>query len=591
MIVFVLSFLLSVIVFSQISTIDSLQNELDSYSKKDSIRVNLLISIAAHKNYTNPEDAFPYIEEAIDVSSAIKWNKGKVLALRQKGNLYYIMANNLAAIDAYHKALKISVSIGDKALESSLYGNLGNIHADLKEYDEALEKYELFLAISIKSDNRSNQIRALTNIAIIYNDINRSKEGIAYLDKALLLAKEEKNTFFIAAITNNLGLAYKKTKEYNKSLVYYKKAAAIAVEIQNKYVEASALNSIGRVNILLNKYKLAAESGKKALKIAQEMGAIEWQSDSWEVLSITYEHEGKAEEALMAYKKHIQFRDSVLNEEKRAALTRKEMQFKLEKQESEANSEIRRQELVKNTYLVGGILMFIASIIGYFLYKRRRDALEKKKTADFNTKVAETELKALRSQMNPHFIFNSLNSISDFMSKNDLETANEYLLKFAKLTRAILENSEKEWITLEEDLELMVLYIQIESLRLKKKLSYAIKVDDSIDVENTLLPPLILQPFIENSIWHGIAKKETNGHILIEIKKEDDIIVCIVDDDGVGRKKNYDVREEATSMGMKITKNRLDIINQIKKVKGSVEIYDKAQGVRVELKLPLELQF
>jgi sensor histidine kinase YesM len=183
--------------------------------------------------------------------------------------------------------------------------------------------------------------------------------------------------------------------------------------------------------------------------------------------------------------------DSVLSEEKKVELTRKDMQFKLEKQETIANAEIKRQSFIKNTAIAGGGILFLATIFGYILYKKKRDALEEKKIADFNTKVAETELKALRSQMNPHFIFNSLNSISDYMAKHNIDIANDYLIKFSKLTRSILENSEKKWISLKDDLELTELYIQMESLRLKNKFSYDIKVDKAIVIENTLIPPLI----------------------------------------------------------------------------------------------------
>ena len=296
-------------------------------------------------------------------------------------------------------------------------------------------------------------------------------------------------------------------------------------------------------------------------------------------------------EALDAYKEHVQLRDSVLNEEKRSELTRKEMQFQMERQQAVAQEEIKRQELVKNGYLLGAILLALISILGYFLYKRRRDALEKRKVAEFNAKVAETELKALRSQMNPHFIFNSLNSISDFISKKDIQQADDYLIKFSKLTRSILENSEKKWITLEEDLELMKLYMQIEALRLENKLDYHISIDKSIELDNTLVPPLILQPFIENSIWHGIAPKQGNGQIDLLIKKDGNMLKYIVEDNGVGRLSTNTYVKKKGSFGMKIASNRIDIINHLKNTNGSINLLDKTEGLRVEIRLPLELQF
>ncbi|WP_339918419.1 tetratricopeptide repeat-containing sensor histidine kinase [Yeosuana marina] len=577
--------------FSQEQQLDSLLHKLSLHTKKDSTKVHLLVNTAWNMIYTNPKKGIDYVEEAIDIANKIKWQKGKALALRQKGNLYYVMANNIQALDAYQKAMKISINLKDKILEASLFSNIGNIYADLKEYDKALEKYQSFLSTSEELGQKTNQIKGLTNIGIVYNDMGKHNQGIHYLLEALSLANEEKNDFFIAAIINNLGLAYKGLKDYKKSLDYYLEASQMAEHLDNKYLEASALNSIGKVNILLKNYDVAGINGKRALALAKEVDAVEWQADSWNVLSTVYEHQGDTQKALLAYKNYIQLKDSILSEEKKVELTRKEMQFQLEKQETLSKAEIKRQRIIKNNTIAGGVLLVLATLIGYILYKMRRDAIDEKKIANFNAKVAETELKALRSQMNPHFIFNSLNSISDYMSKHDIDTANEYLLKFSKLTRSILENSEKKWISLEDDLQLMELYIQIETLRLKNKLSYNIKIDKNIDTENTLVPPLILQPFIENSIWHGIERKKSKGHILIDIKKENQMIVCIVEDDGIGRKKTINIKSENTSMGVKITKSRLDIINKQKKTNGSIVMIDKTQGLRVELKLPFELRF
>ena len=217
--------------------------------------------------------------------------------------------------------------------------------------------------------------------------------------------------------------------------------------------------------------------------------------------------------------------------------------------------------------------------------------------AEFKTEVADTQMKALRAQMNPHFIFNSLNSISDYIAKNNVQEADKYLSKFAKLMRMILENSEQKEVLLTDDLKALELYMQLEALRMNNKFSYEIKVDEDINKENILVPPLILQPFVENSIWHGIAKKEGQGKILIHIKKEGaDMINCIVEDDGIGRKQSANIKmavpqQEKSSLGVKITQSRIDILNKIKNSKAAVELSDLAQGLRVEVKLPLATDF
>ncbi len=576
---------------SQEVALDSLKNELDGHTLQDTLRAGLLIEMAGAMTYSNPNEAFPNVEEAIAISEKTNWIKGEALAHRQKGNLHYVLGDNLNALDAYQKALVLSQKMSNKQLESSLLGNIGNIHADLKEYDKALANYRAYLSTAQSLNNRPDEIKALSNIAIVYNDTENFEEGVSYLEKALALAKLEENNLFIAAITNNLALAYKKLGQNKNALIRYQEAANLAQQIGNKYIEASALNSIGKINVLLKNYDLAETNARKALALSKEIGAVEWESDSWEVLSQVYEHNGNMAEALDAYKEHVQLRDSVLNEEKRSELTRKEMQFQMERQQAVAQEEIKRQELVKNGYLFGAILLALVSIIGYFLYKRRRDALEKGRVAEFNALVAETELKALRSQMNPHFIFNSLNSISDFISKKDIQQADDYLVKFSKLTRSILENSEKKWITLEEDLELMKLYMQLEALRLENKLDYHISVDESIELDNTLVPPLIFQPFIENSIWHGIAPKQGSGQIDLLIKKDGNMLKYIVEDNGVGRLSTNTYVKKKGSFGMKIASNRIDIINHLKNTNGSINLLDKTEGLRVEIRLPLELQF
>lgn len=585
-----LCFLLFVLSSSaQNSVLDSLRNELKTHPKKDTIRVKLLINTAWNMTYDTPNEAFPYVAEALDISNQLDWKKGVGFALRQEGTLYYSMANYVKAMESYLKALKISQTL-DPVFIASLHNNLGNIYAELKQYDKAISSYEEYLKLSKKATSTINEINGLTNLGLIYTETDQIDKGIQYIEEALALAKAENVDFYISSIINNLGLAYKRKKDYPKSLEYYNEARVLAHDQENAHVEAATLNNIADINMLLKEYDAAESNSLEALKLAEASKALDWESDSWEALSIIYKEKGAYEKALNAYQKHIVLRDSVINEEKRAELTRKEMQFQLERQQTIADDELKRQQLIKKGLLIGGIFILLAAIIGYFLYKKRRDAIEQKNSADFKSKVSETELKALRSQMNPHFIFNALNSISNYMETHDIDTANEYLAMFSKLMRSILENSEKKWIPLAEELELMELYMQLESLRLKHKLTYSIHIDPSIDSEDTLVPPLITQPFIENSIWHGISKKESEGTITINVHKNTDSLVISIEDDGVGRAES-EKNSTKNSMGIKITKTRLDIINSLQKLQSNFKISDKEQGVKVELTLPLEVRF
>jgi LytS/YehU family sensor histidine kinase len=228
--------------------------------------------------------------------------------------------------------------------------------------------------------------------------------------------------------------------------------------------------------------------------------------------------------------------------------------------------------------MAAGVAVILrAGLSSFVLYKRRRDAEERRKEADLRAKVSDTEMKVLRLQMNPHFIFNSLNSVSDYISRNETSTANYFLSKFAKMMRQVLEHSEKREITLAEDLRVVETYIQLEMLRLRNDLQYEIVIDKDIDPDATMVPPLIIQSFVENSIWHGLSGKAFSGKISIRITREEGMIYYIVEDNGVGRKEAGKYTPAGKrSMGLRVTRDRIDIINQKK-------------GTRVELKLPLEL--
>ena len=197
--------------------------------------------------------------------------------------------------------------------------------------------------------------------------------------------------------------------------------------------------------------------------------------------------------------------------------------------------------------------------------------LELEKT---NRQLAEREVAMLRSQMNPHFIFNSLNSVQKYIWENKEEDAAEYLASFAKLIRSILENSRHEYISLRQEMEFLKLYIDLENRRSNNNFNYSIKVDTSLDPELTAIPPMLLQPFIENAIWHGLNKKAGKGNLLVTIQRAGDKLVCKVDDDGVGRQATLQNKEKH-SLGISITEQRIARLIANTSQSAAVTIRDK----------------
>jgi ligand-binding sensor domain-containing protein len=237
------------------------------------------------------------------------------------------------------------------------------------------------------------------------------------------------------------------------------------------------------------------------------------------------------------------------------------------------------------------IVLLISCIIKYRL--RRIQKKEYEKTA-FNKKIAEMEMKALRSQMNPHFIFNSMNAIQHYMIRYDAYTAQRYLAKFAKLIRNILDHSKSTYITVEEEMESISIYLELEKMRFDDKFEYTIIVDPILISEGVTIPSMLIQPFVENAIWHGLVHKEDKGKLIVKLEHKQGLMICTIEDNGIGRKNAEMHKKNETkqhkSFGMQITKERLEILNQQRHnedlsfiVTDMVDDQQNALGTKVEI--------
>ncbi|MBA2562446.1 MAG: histidine kinase, partial [Chitinophagaceae bacterium] len=256
-------------------------------------------------------------------------------------------------------------------------------------------------------------------------------------------------------------------------------------------------------------------------------------------------------------------------------------------------------------YVVYGLIMVAGiSVIFYYRSRSLRRELEQRKKeqqfAELQQQKTELEMQALRAQMNPHFIFNSLNSINGFILKKDTRQASDYLTKFSKLVRLILQNSQAALIPLESELESLQLYLELEAVRFDHHFEYKINVDEDIDDAILKIPPLIIQPYAENAIWHGLMHKEEKGYLEIEIYQQaDNVLCCKITDNGVGRKKASELKSKSASthksMGMRITADRIAILQQKKQLDTTIKITDlvlpdgSAGGTEVLLKIPVNI--
>jgi ligand-binding sensor domain-containing protein len=245
--------------------------------------------------------------------------------------------------------------------------------------------------------------------------------------------------------------------------------------------------------------------------------------------------------------------------------------------------------------LIGVMFLSVVVLINRLLLSRAKKTERLK--AEFEHQLSEIQMQALRAQMNPHFLFNSLNSIKYFaISKSKDETA-AYLSKFSMLVRAILNNSKSRTISLKDELDALQLYIEIGHLRLDGKFDYQIDIDSGIHIKQAQIPPMILQPYVENAIWHGLMHKDGRGKLLVQVKDMGHQIQCVIEDNGIGRLKASEFRgkqsDHKKSVGMQITSDRIALINRIYQIDTQVHVVDltdeqgKATGTRVVINIPL----
>ncbi len=242
---------------------------------------------------------------------------------------------------------------------------------------------------------------------------------------------------------------------------------------------------------------------------------------------------------------------------------------------------ITQQRILTYSLLFGILILLITAFLVYRSNKAKNKA---------NKLLV---LKSLRAQMNPHFIFNALNSVNSFISKNDERAANRYLSDFSRLMRDVMENSQEDFISLTKEIDILEMYLKLENHRFKDKFDYSFKVDKKINTEDILIPPMLIQPYIENAVWHGLRYKEEKGFLKVDISQTNKDIIVTIEDDGIGRKKSQEIKTDnqkiQKSTGIKNIDSRLKIIGDIYKTKLDVFIEDADKtnqtGTKVTVKI------
>ncbi len=256
-------------------------------------------------------------------------------------------------------------------------------------------------------------------------------------------------------------------------------------------------------------------------------------------------------------------------------------------------------KLVTDAIMFGSFLFTFWNIIYFFYQNQQRNKKQELEKTILKIQAIDLEAQALRAQMNPHFIFNSLNSIKSLIQQNENEKSVTYLTTFSKLIRTLFNNVDKKEISLYDEIETCKLYLQLEAMRFDTRFSYAVQVDEDIDLKSIQVPALIIQPFIENAIWHGIMPHNSTGHVSLNVLRKEEVIEVVIDDDGIGREASQKIKSTSSlahqSKGVNLTQTRLELNNLLQQRQAELVVIDKkdekgkATGTTIIIKIKEEL--
>jgi len=547
--------------------------------------------------------ALENFKEALNLSEEIAYKRGSIYCYINIGNLYIDQGDYHRALEYYQKSLKINEELEDKEGISYTYANIGIIYFFQDDYPRALEYYLKSLEIDEELGDKLGMSVLYNNISELYTNQGDYKQALYYNQESLTIKEELGDKNGMCHSYKNFGNIYAKMESYSKAIDYYKKGLELSEEMGLKGIITSCNYGLSKVNYELNKYSLSKNYGEKAYKTAKEIGEKEKIKEASEILAKTYASLGDYKKA---YNYQIEFKaqsDSLINDENTKKILGLEYQYLYEKEkqaimlEQSKKDEIHIREIEKQKTIRNfSIIVFTSLIFISLLLFNRYKLNQKRASLEFEKHHAEVENRLLRSQMNPHFIFNSLYSIQGFVASNDSQTAQSYIVDFASLMRAILNNSRESFIPLEKEIETIRLYMKLEQMRFAEKFSYRIEIDNNIEQEFILVPPMLIQPFVENSIIHGLFPKEGNGNLTIEMKEQNNSLLCSIIDDGIGREESYKQKEikvkEHKSVGIEVTKNRLKLLGEELKMNTFINIIDlkdennKALGTKVDILIP-----
>lgn len=543
------------------------------------------------------------LEDGVEEQYEITLKRGLAGNRFNLGMLVFYEGDYALSLEYFQESLRIYKQVGDQQGQVQVYRQMGLVLNRIGNYEEARKMYNGGLALATERADHSMQILLQLSLSSVNRNLMDYVQASENLKAAKALLDEHPQQGLMITYHTQQSQLHLAKDEFQEALQQLDIAKEIATETNNKSRISKMYLHYAEAHLGLGQFPEARVNLAAAEAVFQKSKGKERYATTLQLWIEYYTAVNSPDSALSYAKEYIALKDSLVPKATMNQISVMYARFYGEEQEhalelSKKNEEIKAKQFeterikgekltAQRNYLIGGaVLLLLLSYVTYRWYTMRRKAETQKL-------LTELELKALRAQMNPHFLFNALNGAQGMINNNELRSANLFLSRCAKLTRAYLEQSEVPTVSLDVELNTIQLYLDLEALRFK--FEHEVVVDPNIETDIVEIPSMLIQPYVENAILHGISKLKGGGKLHIELSQVETGVLCVVEDNGVGRKASANKEKTHNSMGMKITESRFRKIQNddadaiVPKIIDLVHDDGTPAGTRVELVIPVEI--
>ena len=533
-------------------------------------------NLTTNKEYAKAEE---YYIRAKNIYTKLKDKESLASVERELAKLKETQNQIDEAILNFQSASKNSQRKSHQALNASDAQRLMNQSNSAAQSEIVSQKIEILKAVEVDEMERVEAYRQMAQINL---EQNEPEKAISNFELAL---KETKSTEEEIQIGGEIARIYQDNQQSEKAIEINEKLLEKTKELADPQLKINQLKNISATYFENQEEEKGIESLLKAYHLAIEQNNTLAAKESAQLLADYYKRQKETNNALNTYSDFLDNLAPLLQKDS-SLVDSHIFQINEEKILQLEKERILKDKLIKKQNLFSYILIAVIILIVIFLIFIIRALLS------IRTRNKKIALQSLRREMNPHFIFNSLNSVNQFIAQNDELQANKYLSSYSKLMRTVMENSNKDFIPLSSELEQMKEYLQLEYMRFPDKFSYSIDVENTIDKDNVLIPNMLIQPQLENAIWHGLRYKTEKGFLLLKIYRENSFLFIHIEDNGIGIEESKRLKttrqKEHKSRGLLNTYERIELLNNLYKTNIRIEIAEKQteSGVIVTIQVP-----